>query len=184
MSAGSTRSERRERREPQGVHPVYRARHGLSDVAVGILERGRHAILGTINPDGSAHLAPLLYLHDGGHLYVATSASTRKARNVGARPTATVLVQDPAAGGEGWVSGSGAAELLRGTPARELGRRVRARYLTDLGEQELGRVMAIYDDIVIAVRPARWMTWDTEAYNAALAEHGVSLEHADGWFRS
>lgn len=141
MSAGSTRNERRERGQPKGVHPVYRARHGLSDVAVGILERGRHAILGTINPDGSAHLAPLLYLHDAGQLYVATSASTRKARNVGARPTATVLVQDPAAGGEAWVSGSGRAELLRGTRARELGGRIRARYLTALGKQELGRVM-------------------------------------------
>jgi hypothetical protein len=43
--------------------------------------------------------------------------------------------------------------------------------------------MARYDDIVIAVCPERWMAWDMSAFNATLAEHGVSFDHADAWFR-
>ena len=43
--------------------------------------------------------------------------------------------------------------------------------------------MALYDDVVIVVKPDSWLTWDTSAYNAALAEPGVDFAHVDEWFR-
>ncbi len=33
--------------------------------------------------------------------------------------------------------------------------------------------MALYDDVVIAISPERWMAWDMTAFNATLPEHGV-----------
>jgi hypothetical protein len=86
--------------------------------------------------------------------------------NVIARPAATILVQDPAANGEAWLSGTGPGEVLRDTEAQRLGRLIRARYLTETGQEQLGAVMARYDDVVMAVRPERWMAWDTKAFNA------------------
>ncbi len=166
------------------IHPVYRTRHGLSDSALEVLATAQHAILGTENRDGSVHLVPVMYLFDEGRVYLATSAASRKARNVGARPRATVLVQDPRANGEAWVQGSGPAEIVHGEPAQHLGRKIRGRYLTEVGEEQLGTVMALYDDVVIVVTPDRWMAWDTTAFNATLAEHGLSFDHAQEWFRS
>ncbi|MGH9244491.1 MAG: pyridoxamine 5'-phosphate oxidase family protein [Acidimicrobiales bacterium] len=166
------------------IHPIYRTHHGLTDSALEVLTLGQHAILGTENPDGSVHVTPTMYLFDEGRIYIETAVATRKARNVGARPRATVLVQDLRANGEAWVSGTGPAEILHGDHAQHLGRRIRGRYLTETGEVQLGTVMAIYDDVVVAVNPDRWMAWDMTAFNTTLAEHGLSLDHAQAWFRS
>ena len=48
----------------------------------------------------------------------------------------------------------------------------------------MGTVLARYDDVVIVVHPQRWMAWDATAFNATLAEHGISFDHADTWFRN
>jgi general stress protein 26 len=127
------------------IHPTYRTRHGLTGAAVEVLELGQYTILGTENPDGSAHVVPVMYLFDEGRVYIETSAATRKARNVGARPRATILVQDPRADGQAWVSGCGPAEILHGEQAQQLGHRIRARYFTEVGEEQVGTVMARYD---------------------------------------
>ena len=79
------------------IHPIYRTRHDLSDSALEVLATAQHAILGTENRDGSVHLVPVMYLFDEGRVYLATSAASGKARTVGARPRATVLVQADAA---------------------------------------------------------------------------------------
>jgi general stress protein 26 len=50
------------------------------------------ASLGTENEDGSIHLTAVWYLFDGACFYVATSSQTRKARNVAARPKASLMV--------------------------------------------------------------------------------------------
>lgn len=164
------------------VHPMYRPRRGLDEGAIDILRSGVHTIIGTVNRDGTVHLTPVMYLFDAGTVYIETSAASRKARNIGARARATVLVQDPRTGGTSWVSGSGRAHVLTGAEAGGVNRRIRSRYLTDKGEDRLGRVMAIYDDATIAVTPEKWMSWDTSIFDATVVEHGVSLEDTDGWF--
>lgn len=162
---------------------LYGARHGLTAAAREVFDHARYAILGTENPDGSVHIVPVMYRLDGERIAIQTGAGTRKARNVARCGRATVLVPDPRANGEAWVSGAGPAEVVHGEEAQAIGRRVRARYLTDLGEDELGSVLARYDDTAIIVTPDRWMAWDTSAYDAMLTAHGLPLEHADRWYR-
>lgn len=164
------------------IHPIYRARHGLDDWAVGLLGRARRTVLGTENADGSVHLTPVMFLFDAGQVYLETSSATRKVRNVEARPRATVLVLDDRADATAWVSGSGPAEVVRGERAHRLGRRIRARYLTERGEEQLGSVLARYDDVAIVVTPRSWMAWDMSAFNATLVAHGLQLDQAEQWF--
>lgn len=166
------------------IHPMYRARSGLDDAALELLELGTYTILGTENPDGSVHVVPVMYLFEEGEVHIETSAATRKVRNIHARPRATILVQDHRADGTAWVSGSGPAELLRGAPAQRINRRIRARYLTDRGEERVGKVMSLYEDVTISVAPKRWMSWDMSALHATLATHGISLDEADEWYLS
>lgn len=163
-------------------HAIYRARSGLDSIAEAILERGRYAVLGTENDDGSSHLAPVMYRVDGDVFLMETSQHTRKARNVASRGRATVLVLDPENNGEAWVSGSGRARLLHGEEAQEAGRRVRSRYLTEQGERELGTFMADHDDAAIAVAVDSWLSWDMSAFYTALDEYGLSLDDAEHWF--
>jgi C4-dicarboxylate transporter, DctM subunit len=59
------------------LHPVYRPRLGLTEPALEVLDLARHAILGTENPDGSAHLVPVMFLVDDGRIWIQTSAGTR-----------------------------------------------------------------------------------------------------------
>jgi PPOX class probable F420-dependent enzyme len=165
------------------VNAIYRPRQGLSEAAADVLEQARYAILGTENPNGSVHIVPVMFRLGDGRISIQTNGATRKARNVRRCGRATVLVQDPRANGEAWVSGSGPAQVISGDEAQQVGLLIRARYLTELGEEELGSVLARYDDTAIVVTPTRWMSWDTAAYNTLLAEHGVRFDHADGWFR-
>lgn len=164
------------------IHPIYQTRPGLHSGALAVLEVGRHTILGTENPDGWVHLTPVSYLFDTDCVFIETSAASRKARNISARPRATILVQDHRVDGTAWVSGSGPAVLLGGEPAQQVNRRIRGRFLTERGEEQVGKVMSIYDDVTIAVTPRTWMTWDMTALYATLAEHGLPIDEADDWF--
>lgn len=166
------------------IHPIYRARHGLTPAAREVLDAGQYAILGTVNEDHSAHLAPLMYTFVDDVFLFETSASTRKARNVDVRGHATVLVLDPRAENAAWVAGSGPAEVLRDAEAEQAGRSVRERNLTAVGREEIGDVLARYDDAAIRVRPNAWLAWDMTELTNTFAEHGVSFDHADDWFAS
>lgn len=165
------------------VHPTYRTRHGLTDSAVELLDVGHYVVLGTENPDGTVHLVPAMYLFAEGRVYIETSGATRKARNLRDRPRATVLVQDHRAAGTAWVSGTGPAVVIGGPEAQRLGRRIRSRYYTEQGEEQVGSIMARYDDTVLAVAPDRWLSWDMTAFNAMLAEHGAPFDEEAAWYR-
>lgn len=165
------------------IHPVYRARHGLSDAARRILDRRLYAVLGTENDDGSVHLVPVLFLfdHEHTHILVETAAVTRKARNIAARPRASLLVQTPEAA---WVSGSGPATLVRGAEATRLSDSIRAKYLTDQGQKECGSVLAELDDVTIVLTPTRWLGWDMNALLDTFAARGASLDDTELWFQA
>jgi general stress protein 26 len=74
---------------------VYRA-HPTSDEIAEVLAQRLVAAVGTLNSDGSIHLAYVLFLHDDGRMYFETSSVTRKARNAERRGWASMLVQGPA----------------------------------------------------------------------------------------
>ncbi len=88
---------------------VYRSTaQELTDGMREFLERQTFAMLATYHPDGSIHVVPLSYIFEDGRFFFATSSSSRKARNLVARPEATVTVDDRST--LEWVSATGTPE--------------------------------------------------------------------------
>jgi PPOX class probable F420-dependent enzyme len=133
------------------------------------LLKGRHiASIGTENPDGSIHLTAVWYVYDNGAFYIATSSRSRKARNVAARPKASVMVDVRSGGGEHGVSASGRAEIMRGDQSQKMNGRVHSRYLSQaaLADARIGPVFRAMDDVTIRLTPTSWISWDTAAVDA------------------
>jgi hypothetical protein len=57
------------------------------------LKRPINATIGTLNADGSIHLAFVLFLWEGSKLYFETASMMKKARNVAARSTASFAIE-------------------------------------------------------------------------------------------
>ncbi|MGH9498513.1 MAG: pyridoxamine 5'-phosphate oxidase family protein [Terriglobales bacterium] len=134
----------------------------------GLLQRRYIATLGTENPDGSIHLTAVWYMFEEGRLYVATSSKTRKARNIAARPRASLMVDARKPGGERGVSASGKAELISGEKSQEINRRIHDRYLSAaaMSDPRIGPVFAAFDDVTIQITPAAWTSWDMAVLDA------------------
>ncbi len=103
----------------------------LTDAMRDLLDGRRYAILATQNEDGSIHLTPVWYLFADGRFYADSLSTDRKARNVAARPGATIIVDVRQPGGESWVSAAGTAQLVQGDESQEINTRIVRRYLTD-----------------------------------------------------
>jgi len=58
------------------------------------LEEKRFAVVGTVNPDGSPHLAVMWYLLDGDDIVVNSAQGRLKDRNLAADPRMSVLIAD------------------------------------------------------------------------------------------
>jgi len=127
------------------------------------LLNGRHyATLATLNDDGSMDLTPVWYLWENECLFVETSSSTRKVKNLIARPQASLMVDIRKLGSERWVSASGSAEILRGEHSKEINTKILRRYLTPAGLEDpgVGAVFAAADDVTIRLTPREWRSWD------------------------
>jgi hypothetical protein len=163
------------------ANEVYR-HHPSPDEIADVLARREVAALGTRNADGSIHLAYVLFLHEDGRVFVETSSVTRKAANVEARPTATILVQGRASSGRHlMVSGEGDARVIRGTEAQGVNRRVRAKYIVEGARDALERAWGKLDDVALEITPARWRSWTgTLLHEAAAAELG-DIAYEDAW---
>ena len=130
---------------------------------------GRHiAALGSANPDGTIHVTAVWYLFEDDCLYVATSAKTRQARNVRARPMATLMVDTRTPGTERGITASGDVELLSGRAAEALNLRIHARYLSPaaLADVNVGPLFAASDDVTIKLTPRSLLIWDMAAVDA------------------
>ena len=163
------------------IHPALRASRGMSEPTRQILDQRLYAVLATENDDGSVHLAPVMFLYADERILIETAATTRKARNVAARPTASVLIQTPDAA---WTLGTGPATIVQGTDAAHLNERIRAKYLTPEGQHACGELLAELDDITIAVAPTRWLSWNIGPLMETLAGRGVDVDQAESWFRA
>ncbi|MCB8942421.1 MAG: TIGR03618 family F420-dependent PPOX class oxidoreductase [Ardenticatenaceae bacterium] len=149
-----------------------------NELALSLLP-GRHiATLATQRADGSIHLAAIWYLYKDGRLYFPTSAKSQKARNVAANPRASAMIDSRVPGQEQGVSVSGAAEVIGGEQGRVLVAEVQSRYLTAvaLADPRVGPVYAAFDDVVIALTPARWVTWDIARMNSEQFEGLLGVE--------
>jgi PPOX class probable F420-dependent enzyme len=134
------------------------------------------ASIGTENPDGSIHLTAVWYLHEDQFFYVATSSRSRKARNVAARPKASLMVDFRKAGCERGVTASGTAEIITGERAQELNRRVHLRYMSAaaLSDARIGPVFHALDDVAIRLTATSWISWDTSAVDAQLFQGALA----------
>jgi PPOX class probable F420-dependent enzyme len=133
------------------------------DALIQKLLQGRHiATLGTENGDGSIHLTAVWYLFEERCLFVATSSRTRKARNIAARPKASLMVDLRKPGEERGFTASGMAEILRGDRSRQLNQEIHGRYLSRaaLADPRVGGVFAAFDDVTIRLTPSAWASWD------------------------
>jgi Pyridoxamine 5'-phosphate oxidase len=150
---------------------IYRA-GATSEEIEDLLGKRLTATIGTLNEDGSIHLAYVIFLYEGGRFYCETSSVTRKAQNVKARPTASFLVQGEASSGRTIMAeNEGTARLLKGDEARSVNRRLRAKYITEVALDRVDNAWNQFDDVAIEITPGpRWRSWCGETFYAETAE--------------
>ncbi|HXG68163.1 MAG TPA: pyridoxamine 5'-phosphate oxidase family protein [Blastocatellia bacterium] len=156
----------------------------ISDSLRLILEARRYATLATHNDDGSIHTTPVWYLFENGKFYVGSASASRKARNVAARPNATIMVDIRQPGGERWVSASGSVETLRGDDSREVNAKILRRYLTEeaIEDSRIGPAFAATDDITICLTPETWRSWSAKDTDEQFFG-GILTSTPEKWFR-
>lgn len=155
---------------------VYLAKAAPETIA-SHLERRIIATVGTLNEDGSIHLAFVLFLWDDAKFYFETASMTKKARNIAARPTASFAIQ-----GDGFMAmAEGIGKLIDGDPAHAINTRLRQKYLTAHAVETVGVAWGTVDDVAVEITPMKWRSWS----NAALSELGRSaagaLAPGDWW---
>src|SRR5882724_1830201 len=133
------------------------------------LLRGRYvATLGTENADGTIHLTAVWYLFEDGCLYIATSSKTRKARNVVARPKASLMVDARKSGTERGATATGRVELISGGVSQKINQRLHSRYLSAaaMSDPHVEPVFDSFDDVTIRLTPVSWIAWDMAVLDA------------------
>jgi len=146
--------------------------------------RGRYiATLGTENADGTIHLTAVWYLFENGYLFVATSSKSRKARNLAARPKASLMVDVRKPAAERGVTAAGRVDLISGDQSREINRRIHCRYMSTaaMSDPHIEPVFASFDDVTVRITPVSWTSWnmavlDAQAFGGRLGgTHGYLL---------
>jgi PPOX class probable F420-dependent enzyme len=149
---------------------VYRDRPTESEIA-DVLAQRLVATIGTINPDGSVHLAYVLFEHHDGRLYFETASLTRKARNVERTGSASAVVQGRSSAGRSlMVSLEGVARVIRGTQAHDINHRLRAKYIKPEALPAVDRAWARLDDIAVELTPRRVRSWTGTALHEETAK--------------
>lgn len=111
--------------------------------------------LGTIGRDGYPHVTPVWYLVEDGVFYITTAGNRVKARNMLAKPRVGFAIDDDTRPYRG-VSAWGEARLVaQGEAARDLTRRIAARYVP--AERLDAMVDTLMHDlrVVFAIEPSR-----------------------------
>jgi hypothetical protein len=151
----------------------YRTPHGLDASLHQQLLARSNAVLATINPDGSPHLTELLfYLDDRDRVLLPTPHTTKKVKNVLARPKVTVFISVES----GWASCTGPAWVITGEEAGRLNQLNRERLLTDAGMATMGLLLAAYEDTTIEITPEQWMAWNDDAILDTIFALGGDIE--------
>jgi PPOX class probable F420-dependent enzyme len=140
---------------------------------------GRYiATLGTRCSDGSIHLSVVWFLYLDETILIATSGTTRKARNAARRPHGSVLIDARGPADLRGVAATGELEILTGATAQQLNEKVWRKYLTAEGLEapELGGTIRANDDVTIRFTPDRWRTWGTDTdFGGAFGSAGMSF---------
>jgi hypothetical protein len=138
---------------------VYQAHPTQAEID-DVLAQRLTAALGTLNDDGSIHLTYLLFLYEEGRFLFETSSGTRKARNLAARGTASVIVEGRAATGRSlMVEAEGDARLIHVPEAHDANHRLRAKYIRPDALAAVDDAWGPIDDVTIELLPRRWRSW-------------------------
>ena len=126
-------------------------------------------VLSTYDPDGFIHSTPMWYARDAGGLILATSARSRKVRNLTADRRATIVLHDSRPGYEVCgVSIAGTAEIVRDADARVLVALVHERYLApDALVDPAVQGFLASDDVALRFAPQGATTWDERGSDAS-----------------
>ncbi len=162
------------------ANEIYRA-HPSQEEIEEVLGQRLVAALGTMNEDGTIHLAYLLFLHDRGRFLLETASSTRKARNIAARGTASILVHGTAASGRSvMVEAEGTARLVDRPEADRINHRIRSKYVVADAVDALDQAWSRFDDVAIEVTPQRWRSW-TGSVLASTTEADLGRSYEGIW---
>lgn len=150
---------------------VYRAKATMQEIE-DVLTKRLTATIGTLNDDGSIHLAYVIFLYESGRFYCETSSVTRKARNVKARPTASFIVEGDASSGRRIMAeNEGTARLIEGDDALSVKRRLRAKHITDGALDRVDAAWNKFDDVAIEITAgSRWRSWCGAVFAGETAE--------------
>jgi PPOX class probable F420-dependent enzyme len=135
----------------------------LSDALVRQLLDGRYiASFATHNPNGSVHMVAVWFWFDGTDIYVATSARSRKARNLQSNPEVSIMIDARDQAASYGVSVTGSAQVLTGESSRKCNTEIHRKYLSDaaLADPKVGPVFAAWDDVTVRLAPASVIAWD------------------------
>jgi PPOX class probable F420-dependent enzyme len=134
----------------------------------GLLAQRHIATIATENSDGTLHLTAVWYLYENGKLFIATSSKSRKARNLQARPKASLMIDVRSPGQERGVTAAGTVELISGDRSQQINRRVHSRYMSPaaIADQAIGPVFEIFDDVTICLTPSSWTAWNMAVLDA------------------
>ena len=159
---------------------VYRAHPTQAEIDDVLALRGV-AALGTLNEDGSIHLTYLIYLWEDGRFWLETASSTRKARNIAARGSASLLIQGRAATGRSlMVECEGTARLIEVPEAHAINHRIRAKYVLPDAVDDLDAAWGRFDDVSIEITPQQWRS-RTGSILAETTEADLGRPYEDIW---
>lgn len=159
---------------------IYRAHPSQAEID-DVLTQRLSAALGTLNEDGSVHLAYVIFLFEDGKFYVETASLTRKARNIAARGRASILIDGRAATGRSvMVEAEGTARMVGLPEANEINHRIRQKYVVPDAVAPLDEAWSRFDDVSIELTPARWRSW-TGSILAASTEASLGRPYGEIW---
>jgi len=141
------------------------------------LARRINATIGTLNPDGSIHLAFVLFLWEGGKLYFETASMTKKARNIAARSTASFAFE-----GKGFMAmAEGVGRIIDGSEAQVINGRLRRKYLTERAVETVGAAWGTVDDVAVEITPTKWRSWSNEVLGDLGQDAAGELAPSEWW---
>ncbi|REK25431.1 MAG: hypothetical protein DWQ40_00685 [Actinobacteria bacterium] len=141
------------------------------------LQRPINAVVGTLNPDGSIHLAFVIFLWHNDRFYFETASMTKKVRNIRNNPTASFAIDPP-----GFMAmAEGTARIIEGEEAEKINRMVREKNLTDEAVGTVGEAWGEFDDVAVEITPHKWRSWSSAKLVEASKEAAGDLP-PDQWF--
>ena len=121
-----------------------------------------HAVLGTVNPDGSPHLTRVLYgITDDNRVLVPTPSTTRKIKNITKQPLVSLIIYID----NDWVSCTGPATVVDGDAAMANNEQVWAGIFGS-EPHETVRFLRAHEDRSIVITPTKWLSWSTDFMDA------------------